>query len=66
MDLKKINDVFLRCCHESLKNQNKSGYMPSGHNGSYHDKEKTPVRNTAHWVISFAKAYNLTKKEMLL
>ena len=36
--------------------------MPSGHNGSYHDKE-TPVRNTAHWVISFAKAYNLTKKK---
>ena len=62
MRLDKINDLFLECCYKSIKNQNEFGYMPSGHNGSYHDKE-TPVRNTAHWIISFTKAYNLTKRK---
>ena len=36
--------------------------MPAGHNGSYHDPE-TPIRNTAHWIVSFAKAYEISKDE---
>jgi hypothetical protein len=35
------------------------GALPAGHNGPYHHPE-TPVRNTAHWAISFARAWELT------
>ncbi len=33
--------------------------MPPGHNGPYNDQE-TPVRNTSHWAITFARAYEIT------
>ena len=56
----KLRQVFLDSCSENLKLQDPLGYMPSGHNGSYIDEE-TPVRNTAHWIVSFVKAYELTK-----
>ena len=36
--------------------------MPSGHNGPYYDDE-TPVRNTSHWLITFAKAYRITGQQ---
>jgi len=36
-----------------------TGSMPAGHNGPYHDPE-LPVRNTAHWLITFLKAYELS------
>ncbi|MBE9061260.1 agl cluster protein AglQ [cf. Phormidesmis sp. LEGE 11477] len=39
--------------------------MPPGHNGSYHDLE-TPVRNTAHWLITFLKAYDISGKQSFL
>ncbi len=35
--------------------------MPAGHNGPWLDKD-TPVRNTAHWAITFAKAHQVTGK----
>ena len=35
-----------------------TGSMPSGHNGPYNDTE-TPVRNTCHWSILFAKSYKI-------
>lgn len=34
----------------------KQGYANPGHNGPYKDQE-TPVRNTAHWLISYANLY---------
>jgi hypothetical protein len=33
--------------------------MPAGHNGPYRHPE-TPIRNTAHWAISFSRAWELT------
>ena len=42
-----------------------SGMMPAGHNGPYHDPE-TPLRNTGHWLITFAKAYELTNEDEFL
>ena len=59
MNLNKFKDLFLKSCYAALENINQNGYMPSGYNGSYNDIE-TPVRNTAHWIVSFAKAYKLT------
>lgn len=59
---KELRKLFLDSCYENLKNQKRFGCMPSGHNGSYLDEE-TPARNTAHWIISFVKAYELTGEE---
>jgi len=39
--------------------------MPPGHNGPYHDPE-TPVRNTAHWLITFLKAYDISGDDRFL
>lgn len=50
---------------EALRNQASDGSMPSGHNGPYNDIE-TPVRNTSHWLISFAHAYEWTGEERFL
>ncbi len=58
-DLNKLKKIFLDSCNKAIKKHNSYGEMPSGHNGSYHDPE-TPIRNTAHWILSFAKAYQLT------
>jgi hypothetical protein len=42
----------------ALAQQNGDGTMPPGHNGPRHDPA-TPVRNTAHWLITFLKAYDI-------
>lgn len=39
--------------------QANDGAMPAGHNGPYHHPE-TPVRNTAHWAVTFTRAWELT------
>lgn len=36
-----------------------TGAMPAGHNGPYFDPE-TPVRNTAHWLLTFLKVYQIS------
>lgn len=41
------------------------GSMPPGHNGPYHDPE-TPVRNTAHWLITFLKAHEISGEQAFL
>jgi len=42
--------------------QREDGAMPAGHNGPYHDEE-TPVRNTSHWLIIFAKAHQISGEQ---
>jgi len=44
----------------ALDLQRPDGSMPPGHNGLYHDPE-TPVRNTAHWLLTFQKVYQITQ-----
>ncbi len=45
--------------------QSSDGAMPPGHNGPYHDPE-TPVRNTAHWLITFLKAFDISGERQFL
>lgn len=55
-----LSDLFVRSARSGLKQLNDHGAMPSGHNGPYHDNE-TPVRNTAHWLMVFARAYEISQ-----
>ncbi len=54
-----LYDVVLLSASSALSMQKGDGSMPSGWNGPYHQSE-TPVRNTAHWLITFLKAYEIT------
>ena len=51
--------MILLSASSALKLQKEDGSMPAGWNGPYHQSE-TPVRNTAHWLITFLKAYEIT------
>ena len=51
-----LNEVIVSSASAALALQRDDGSMPPGHNGPYHDPE-TPVRNTGHWLITFAKAH---------
>lgn len=42
-----------------LRMDARTGTMPAGWNGPYRDPE-TPVRNTSHWLLTYAKAHQLT------
>lgn len=61
---KKINlyDYLVKSANEALILQKKDGSMPAGHNGPYFDPE-TSVRNTSHWIITFLKAYEISRKK---
>jgi len=55
--------TILECVDNHLDHINSNdGSMSPGHNGPYHDPE-TPVRNTGHWIITFATAYEWTRDE---
>jgi hypothetical protein len=57
-----LYDVLLQSATAGLKQLSDNGSMPAGHNGPYQGTE-TPVRNTAHWLIVFAKAYEITQSK---
>jgi len=54
-----LSDIILQSAQAALSLQSSDGSFPAGHNGPYCDKE-TPVRNTAHWLITLLKAYELS------
>jgi len=56
----KLYDVLILSASSALTLQREDGSMPPGWNGPYHQQE-TPVRNTAHWLITFLKAYEITR-----
>lgn len=56
MDLLSILD---RLIENKLIEVNQNGFMLAGHNGPYYDTE-TPVRNSAHWIITFSYYYKVT------
>lgn len=61
-----LHEILLQSATAALALQDPDeGFMPPGHNGSYHDPE-TPVRNTAHWLITFLKAYTLSGESKFL
>lgn len=57
-----LNELITQTAKAGLALQSANGSMPAGHNGLYHDPE-TPVRNTAHWAMTFLKAYQLTEEK---
>jgi len=58
--INEIKKLIIKTANQGLKQIQSNGSMPAGHNGPYKDKE-TPVRNTSHWLITFSKAYKVTK-----
>ena len=54
-----LSDLILKMAEGILELQLGDGSCPAGHNGPYFDPE-TPVRNTGHWLMIFAKCYELT------
>lgn len=57
-EIKIIADNFL---NYEIKVDSSISYMPSGFNGPYLDFE-TPVRNTAHWLVTYSNMYLITKQ----
>jgi len=53
-----VYDLLRSHASEAVKTAS-SWTMPAGHNGPYADPE-TPVRNTGHWLMIFAKMYEWT------
>ena len=60
-----IADLIIEISTTAINLLRKDGSMPPGHNGPYYDND-TPVRNTSHWLITFSKAYELTKKDVFI
>ena len=60
--MKNIHQLIVKNAKQAEKKIRKDGSMSPGHNGPYKDKE-TPVRNTSHWLITFSKAYKITKEK---
>ena len=55
-----LYEIISLSASSALKLQRDDGSMPPGWNGPYRQQE-TPVRNTAHWLITFLKAYEITE-----
>ena len=55
-----LENIIIASAQAGLKLQRDDGSFPSGHNGSWNVQE-TPVRNTAHWLLTQAKAYEITQ-----
>ncbi len=55
----KLADLIEATAEAGLALQRSDGSFPAGHNGPYDDPE-TPLRNTAHWVVTLLKAYELS------
>jgi Glycosyl transferase family 2 len=54
-----LSDIIVQMSAVAMATQAADGSFPAGHNGPYHDLE-TPVRNTAHWLVTLLKAYEIT------
>jgi len=54
-----LKDLIIKTAESMFVLQNEQGSFPAGRNGPYFDPE-TPVRNSGHWLIIFAKCYELT------
>lgn len=58
-------EIIEKSAQAGLNDQAGDGSMTPGHNGPYFNKE-TPVRNTAYWLITYTKAYELTGEKRYL
>lgn len=55
----RLSDLFRETIEPALALQAADGSFPAGRNGPYGDQE-TPVRNTAHWLITLLHAHQLS------
>ena len=55
----RLSELIVLSAKRGINLQKRDGSMPSGKNGPRQEID-TPVRNTAHWVITFLKAYEHT------
>ncbi|MBI5098009.1 MAG: agl cluster protein AglQ [Nitrospirae bacterium] len=56
-----LSDIIMQSSRAALQLQLKDGSFPPGFNGPYHDPE-TSARNTAHWLITMLKAYEISSE----
>ncbi|RJQ47986.1 MAG: agl cluster protein AglQ [Nitrospiraceae bacterium] len=56
-----LSDIILQSCEAALQMQRDDGSFLPGCNGPYNDPEN-PVRNTAHWLITLLKAYEISNE----
>ncbi|MEX2409824.1 MAG: agl cluster protein AglQ [Candidatus Paceibacterota bacterium] len=61
----KLYDLLVSSANTTVQSQKLNGSLFAGHNGPYFDSE-TSVRNTAHWCITFLKAFKITNEEKYL
>ncbi len=54
-----LREIFIDIASAAIKRQSEDGSMPPGHNGPHGDPE-TPIRNTAHFIIIFIRAAELS------
>jgi len=60
--MRSLHDLIIETAERALELQSQNGALPAGHNGPYGDPE-TPVRNTAHWLVTFLKAGEISGEE---
>ncbi len=60
-----LHAVIVESSRAALALQDEHGAFPAGWNGPYHDIE-TPVRNTAHWVITLLRAHQISGDDAFL
>ena len=60
-----LRDVYINVSAAALNRQGIDGAMPAGHNGPHGDPE-TPIRNTAHFLIVFLRAAELSGDKLFL
>lgn len=66
MKSKQLYELLVSTASKSLELKDRNyAYFSPGHNGPYKDPE-TPVRNTAHWCITFLKVYEITGNKNFL
>ncbi|KAB1188441.1 MULTISPECIES: agl cluster protein AglQ [Haloferax] len=58
----KLRELLSDVADSQLERIQADGSVPAGHNGLYHDPE-TPVRNSSHWLVTFALLYDETGDE---
>jgi hypothetical protein len=57
-----LSEIIVESSKQALLSQSSDGSFPAGFNGPYHDPE-TPVRNTAHWIITMLKAFEISEEK---
>jgi hypothetical protein len=55
----RLSDLLVESGEAALRLQRPDGSLPAGFNGPYRDPE-TPVRTTAHWLMTFLKAHDIS------